>query len=397
MIDSAFHTGNRRSFQNLIGDELFVLSGYEAVQLTGDREVPFEQEANFWYLTGIEEADWQLILDGSFVALVRPDVDPIHAVFNGGLSTEEAQKVSGIDTVISFEEAAEHIKRAAEDKKIASTIQQDWARHGFTPNPAPEKLHRKLKKLFGEVTNRRLELARLRAIKQPVEILAIREAIDLTVEAFALVARQLQDLNYEYEIQAEFDYHFAKHGSTHAYEPIVATGKNACTLHYVKNTEQLRAGELTLLDIGARVQGYSADITRTYAYGEVSSRHKAVHEAVERAHKEIISLLKPQLSVKEYHESVDQIMSRELQGLGLIDNLDDPRYRDYFPHAVSHGLGIDVHDPLGAPEYFLEGIVLTVEPGIYIPEEGIGVRIEDDILITSGGHENLSIKLPTSL
>jgi len=397
MIDSAFHTGNRRSFQNLIGGELFVLSGYEAVQLTGDREVPFEQEANFWYLTGIEEPEWQLIIDGSFVALVRPDVDPIHAVFNGGLSTEEAQKVSGVDTVISFEEAAEHIKRAAEDKKIASTIRQDWARHGFAPNPAPEKLHRKLKKMFGGVTNRRLELARLRAIKQPVEILAIREAIDLTVEAFAFVARQLQGLNYEYEIQAEFDYHFAKHGSTHAYEPIVATGKNACTLHYVKNTEQLRAGELTLLDIGARVRGYSADITRTYAYGNVSSRHKAVHEAVERAHKEIISLLKPQLSVKEYYESVDQIMSRELQRLGLIDNLDDPRYRDYFPHAVSHGLGIDVHDPLGAPEYFLEGMVLTVEPGIYIPEEGIGVRIEDDILITSGGHENLSIKLPTSL
>ncbi|MBC7565055.1 M24 family metallopeptidase, partial [Candidatus Saccharibacteria bacterium] len=154
-------------------------------------------------------------------------------------------------------------------------------------------------------------------------------------------------------------------------------------------------GEFVLLDIGARLNGYPADITRTYAHGDVSDRHKAVHLAVETAHHKIIALLKPGLNVKDYFHKVDKIMLVALHDLGLLKVEED--YRKYFPHSISHGLGIDVHDSLGGPEAFQPGMVLTVEPGIYIPEEGIGVRIEDDILITENGHENLSAGLPTSL
>jgi Xaa-Pro aminopeptidase len=204
---------------------------------------------------------------------------------------------------------------------------------------------------------------------------------------------------YEYEIEAAFTHAFRSNGATgHAYDPIVAGGKNACTLHYNDNNMALPKNGLVLMDIGARVGGYAADITRTYAIGTPTQRQKDVHAAVESAHHAIITLLRPGASVIEYHDSVDAIMKEALIGLGLMQSVDDTKaYRTYFPHAVSHGLGIDVHDGLGRPETFQPGMVLTVEPGIYIPSEGIGVRIEDDILITDTGHRNLSAALPTSL
>ena len=175
----------------------------------------------------------------------------------------------------------------------------------------------------------------------------------------------------------------------------MASGKNALTLHYSKNNDSLPKNGLVLIDAGARYKGYCTDITGTYAIGASTERQKAVHAAVEKAHHAIIALLGPGKSVKEYHEQVDAIMIDALKSLGLYNKPED--YRKYFPHAISHGLGIDVHDPLGNPTHFQPGMVLTVEPGIYIPEEKIGVRIEDDILITQTGIENLSGDLPTGL
>jgi Xaa-Pro aminopeptidase len=152
-----------------------------------------------------------------------------------------------------------------------------------------------------------------------------------------------------------------------------------------------------VIDIGARINGYAADVTRTYAI-KPSKRQQAVHAAVQNVHQRIIELLKPGLLVADYARTVDEIMKDALQTLGLLDRRDDETtYRKYFPHAVSHGLGVDVHDRLGSPRYFEPGMVITVEPGIYIPEEGIGVRIEDDILITETGHDNLTRKLSTDL
>jgi Xaa-Pro aminopeptidase len=203
-------------------------------------------------------------------------------------------------------------------------------------------------------------------------------------------------MSHEYMVEAEFSHYFRSRGATgHAYEPIVASGKNACTLHHIDNAAEVKNNALLLIDIGASVDGYPADITRTYAVGKPNDRQKAVYTAVETAHYQIIDLLKPGLKVKDYSDRVDEIMKKALDSLGLLKKESD--YRRYFPHAVSHGLGIDVHDSLGGPEVFVAGMVLTVEPGIYIPEEGIGVRIEDDILITKTGHENLSAALPTSL
>jgi Xaa-Pro aminopeptidase len=183
---------------------------------------------------------------------------------------------------------------------------------------------------------------------------------------------------------------------SHAYDPIVAYGANACTLHYTKNSDVLRGKNFLLMDVGASVDGYASDITRTYAYKEPTKRQAAVHQAVQEAQQQIIALLGPDVDVACYQTQVDEIMLEALRSLNLVGSDPHKSLRRYMPHAVSHGLGLDVHDSLGGPAAFAPSMVLTVEPGIYIPEESIGVRIEDDIVITDSGRKNLSQKLPIS-
>lgn len=372
------------------------------MQRSNDCAASFEQESNFWYFTGINEPDWWVIIDGSTNKswLVAPEIDEVHRTFDGGLSNEEAKKISGIDTVVSHADSEKLLRDLARKHSIVYALgEHPQSEHfNFIENPAQKKLWTVLERIFNSVQDCRPELAKQRAIKQPEEIAAIKKAIRLTTEAFELVKNRLPEFRHEYEVEAEFDYYFKKHGAIHAYDPIVAGGKNACTLHYNKNADRLKKNSLLILDIGARVDGYAADITRTFVIGQPTKRQMAVHKAVETAHFDIIKLLRPGVPVTTYQEKVDEIMKKALIGLGLMKGVDDDdNYRRYFPHAVSHGLGVDVHDSLGRPTNFESGMVLTVEPGIYIPEESIGVRIEDDILITATGSENLSRRLSTGL
>lgn len=402
-MKSSFFTGNRQKLTQRVGPYPVVLTAYTQLQRGNDAAFRFEQEANFWWLTGVESPDWQLIIDGARKKswLVAPDIDEVHQVFDGSLSTEGALAASGVDAILSRSEADEKLAELGRQHKVVFTLGDDPAAHhyDFSRNPAPEALKRRLCRGFTDVRSVRLELARLRAIKQPEELAAMERAIKLTVDAFDHVRAQLPQLKHEYEVEAEFSYYFRRHGAPgHAYDPIVAAGAHACTLHYDANDGPLGRQQLLLLDIGARVDGYAADITRTYAVGEPTARQKAVHAAVADAQREIIKLLEPGVSVKEYHERVDAIMAEALLSLGLMKDVNDAvSYRRYFPHSVSHGLGVDVHDSLGGPVYFEPGMVLTVEPGIYIPEQAIGVRIEDDILITADGHRNLTGALSTDL
>jgi Xaa-Pro aminopeptidase len=399
-MDASFFKRNRDKIAGTADGRLVVLSGYTQMQRGNDAAFAFEQEANFWYLTGIDSPDWWVIIDGihSKTWLVCPLVNQSHHIFDGSLSKESARAISGVDDIISQDEALLILVDLARHQHVVQTIgEPPHAEHfDFTLNPTTQTTWKMLEDIFENVVDCRLELAKLRAVKQPEEIIAIKQAVKLSVEAFEHVRLALPLLKFEYEIEAEFTYQFRKNGASgHAYDPIVASGKNACTLHYGKNQDPLVTADLVLLDVGARLHGYPADITRTYAIGEVSQRHKAVHAEVVKAHQQIVALLRPGLRVKDYFSQVDIIMQLALENLNLLKTKDD--YRKYFPHSISHGLGIDVHDSLGNPETFQPGMILTVEPGIYIPEETIGVRIEDDILITSTGHENLSGSLSTDL
>lgn len=380
-----------------------VLTAFSAMQESRDGAAPFLQEANFLWLTGITEPDWRCIVTHEIFLLVAPDMSETQRIFEGGISEDGALALSAADTVVSASDARAMLKNMAEDSLVAYTLGDDpqASHYDFILNPAQGQLETELIELFQGVEPLRRELAAMRAIKSPFEIKALRRAIAVTIAAFDAVRKGFAsgDFTYEYEVEAVFTAEIRSRGAEgHAYAPIVAGGSHVLTLHYSKNNAPLPSSGLVLMDVGARVDGFAADITRTYAVGAVSAREREVHRAVEQAHYEIIDTIKPGLTFTEYQDASDEIMKDALLSIGLLkDRADIETYRRYFPHAVSHGLGLDVHESLGGFESFQEGMVLTVEPGIYIPEEGIGVRIEDDILVIADGSENMSQHLSTSL
>ena len=378
---------------------LVVVTAYAQQQLSGDMAAPFVQEASFWWLSRIEQPGWKLVIDGSRrkTTLIRPRLTKSQIVFDGGLDDSRALELSGAHDVIGADEFEAFLRQARRAHSMVYTIKPNIEEYDFETNPAQHELCVVLERIFTTVQDCTPTLAQLRAIKTPFEIMSMKKAIKLTTTAFAEVRARLGDYSYEYEIEADITRCFRRHNAKHAYEPIVASGKNALTLHYTANRHKLAKNQFVLIDVGARADGYCADITRTYCINP-TKRQRQVHEAVEHAHHAIISLIKPGLPVAEYLSQVDEIMKDAMIRLGLLkDRSDEVLYHTYFPHAVSHGLGVDVHDSLGAPRYLAEGMVLTVEPGIYIPEEGIGVRIEDDVLVTKTGYKNLSGSLSTNL
>lgn len=399
-MDSTFFSGNRQALlDQLKKGALVVVTGYGEVQRSHDSAHRFEQEANFWYLTGVEQADWWLIMDGTHGTqwLVAPDLDEIQQVFDGAADTERAKTVSGIKTILTRDEAMRRLRDLAKQHSIVYTTEQpaylrDHAH--FQLNSAQAELKKVLERIFQNVQVCNRELAVLRTIKKPEEVAAIEKAIKVTINAFERMKSVLPTAKYEYELQAALDYEIRRRGARgHAYDPIVAGNLNACTLHYVHNDAPLTKKSIVLFDIGARIDGYAADISRTYALSTPTKRQQAVHDAVLEAQAACIELLRPGLAFSDYQDHCEVIMKHALQKLGLSTD----RYREYFPHAMGHGLGVDVHDPLVGYESLRPGMVMTVEPGIYIRDEAIGVRIEDDILITDTGHRNLSAALSTAL
>lgn len=398
-MESKFFEGNRRALLGALNSgALVVVTGYGEMQGHNDAAGPFHQEANFWYLTGIESPDWWLVIDGLSGSewLVSPDVSDTQRIFDGALSDDAAKQRSGVRTVISRDEALRRIRALTKQHSMVYTTEQPkWLREHayFQLNHAQAELKKTLERIFQDVSMCNRELATLRTIKQPEEIAAIERAIKVTGKALAAMKQNMASSKYEYELQATLDYEIRRAGALHAYEPIVAAGMNACTLHYVANQSKLSKRDMVLLDVGARVEGYAADISRTYSLSKPTKRQQAVHDAVTTAQRAMIKLLKPGVSFDEYEAEVERLMKQAISSLGL----NEKNYRDYFPHAVSHGLGVDVHDALVGYETLQPGMVLTVEPGIYIREEAIGVRIEDDILITETGHRNLSSAISTDV
>lgn len=395
-----FYACNRAALMKELDGALVILTAFTSLQGAADSAAVFEQEANFLWLSGINAPDWWLIIDGASEKswLVSPGVSDNRLLFDGSLTHEEALRMSGADKVLEQDEASRLLARLAKSHESAYTIGEPrYSKSAdFVLNPAPRKLRNLLKRTFTSVQDCQKQLARLRAIKQPAEVELMMRAATLTVGGFQALTDSLATFRHEYEAEAELSYYFRRHGAVHAFEPIVAGGKNACTLHYVQNSASINSPQLLLVDAGARIDGYPADVTRTFAVGESTERQKEVHKAVQVAERQIIELLRPGLRLKDYVETTDNIMKEALLSVGLLENLEDgDSYRHYFPHAVSHGLGLEVHESLGGYEEFQPGMVLTVEPGIYVPEESIGVRIEDDILITDRGHVNLTGSLST--
>lgn len=399
-----FFTQNRERLRTLFtGTAPIVLAANGVMQRNGDVMFPFRQDSSFWYLTGIERPDVVLVLDKAKEYLILPERDEVIQKFDGADDFAMLSQVSGIAEILDEKNGWQQLGKRLKKVQHVATLSAPPAyveRHGFYTNPARARLIERIKEAGGdelELLDLRQHLTRMRAIKQPQELAALQEAIDLTANTIQKIHRGLDKYAHEYEIEAEITAAFKRIGMEHGFPPIVASGQNACVIHHMANDGNIDKEGLLILDIGAEASHYSADISRTLAAGEPTKRQRAVFDAVREVQLFAMEQLKPGVLMREYEKKIEEFMGEKLRELGLIKLIEKEYVRKYYPHATSHFLGLDTHD-VGEYDRPLEaGMVLTVEPGIYIPEEGIGVRIEDDVLITESGIKNLSEKLPVGL
>lgn len=406
---SDFFSGNRERLRQLFtGTAPIVLTAHGSLQKGGDEAYPFHQDGSFWYLTGVDEPDVVLVMDKGKEYLIVPTRSAVAETFDGQIDTADLARRSGIKDVLNEKDGWKQLESRLKRVQHVATLAANPSYIevlGMYTNPARRSLIRRVKKCNPdiELLDLRQHLSRMRMIKKPEELAAIKRAITVTNDTLKEVMRQsrLGKYAYEYEIEAEISRGFRRRGAAgHGFAPIVAGGKNACTLHHMENNSPLSSDELVILDVGATVDHYAADISRTYSLnGKPSRRQQQVHEAVCQAQDYAYSLLKPGVVVREYEKLMEAFIGEKLRELGLIKSITTETVRDegFFPHATSHFLGIDVHDAGDYDEPLRPGVVLTVEPGIYIRDEGIGVRIEDDVVITEDGCEVLSAQLPRNL
>jgi Xaa-Pro aminopeptidase len=314
---------------------------------------------------------------------------------------EEAAQVSGVREVKPLSEWAGFWRRHL---GLVKAVYLDFNEHerqtaGQLPTPA----HRFARRLQQEHPAHRIErlaplLYRLRMKKSPEEITRTREAIAITQEAYQRILPLLREGLYEYELEAEILYVFTRNRAVPAFPSIIAGGERACVLHYTFNSQPLRAGELVLIDMGARYGWYAADLTRTLPVGEVDTEKRRYLTWVAEVQRYAQTVLKPGISLHEWHTTVATYIREGLLSLGLLSRDESPdAYKRYFPHGLGHFLGLDVHDVGYRYEPLEAGMVVTCEPGLYIPQKGTGIRIENDLLLTENGCENLSAALPDLL
>lgn len=405
-FSSDFFANNRDRLRELFtGTAPIVLTANGLLQRGGDSAFAFAQDASFWYLTGVDEPDIVLVIDRDKEYLIVPARSATRQAFDGAVAFEALQAASGIATV--YDDTAGWDQLTARLKKVrhVATLAASPAyieQYGMYTNPARAALVERLKSQRAEVELLDLSphVTRLRMIKQAPELRAIQRAVDLTISGLktSLSPAKLRRYAHEYEVEAELNRSFRLSGAAgHAFEPIVASGERACTLHNVANNGRLASDDLLLMDAGAQVDHYAADISRTVSLSNPSRRQQAVHAAVLEVQQFAFSLLRPGVLLRDYEQQIEHYMGEKLRELGLIKTISHDVVREFYPHSTSHFLGLNVHD-VGDYDRPLEpGVVMTVEPGLYLPAEGLGVRIEDDVLITDTGITILSDKLPREL
>jgi Xaa-Pro aminopeptidase len=399
-----FFAGNRARLRELFtGTAPIVITANGQLQRGGDSTFPFHQDANFWYLTGVDEPDLILVMDKDKEYLILSEEQDYRDIFDGRQDPGSLSQTSGIGVVMNAKSGWKQLESRLRKVKHVATLAASPAyvsHFGFYVNPARAALTQKIKDIKPtiELLDLRMHLARLRMIKQPAELAVMQRAIDIGNRALGKVKTKLPRLSYEYEVEAEITSHVLRSGAQDAWKPIVASGVNACTLHSSDNNTKLGVGTLIVIDIGVEVSHYCSDISRTFSTdGHPGRRAQAVYSAVKEIQNFAIGLQKPGASIKENEKKVEVFLGECLRELNLIKTIDRDTVRQFFPHATSHFLGLDPHDAGDYDRPLEPGMVLTVEPGIYIPKEGLGVRLEDDILITPGGYKNLSAKLPRKL
>lgn len=396
MIKSSFFAKNRSNLlKKFAGFTPIVVTANGLVQRTRDDEVfPFEQNGNFWYLTGVSEPDVILVIDESEEYLILPERNDRHKVFSEQVDKNRIKNISSIDKIYDYREGWEKLTNSLKKSKNFSTIkppEEYLDTYDVYTNPASRVL---VKKIFAinpglNQSDISKEIISLRMIKTDEEINCIRRAISYTGEILARISENITEYKNEHDIAADLNDFYFRNNLNYAFMPIVAAGKNATILHYKSNKDPIGKKAPVLIDTGVKFNNYCSDITRTIIK-DPNPRSKAVYQAVADTQAYAMGQLKSGVTMKDYETNVAKFIAGELQKLGLIKEITNESVRKYYPHGTSHSLGIDVHDPADYSLPLKPGMVITVEPGIYIPEENIGVRIEDNVLITKDGIENLS-------
>lgn len=379
----------------------------------GDAHFPYRQSSDLFYLTGLDQEEVILVLypdcprGDQFKEIVFTKQTNEHiAVWEGYKYTkEDASKTSGIDTIYWLDELQPLFNELIllADTIYVNTNENDRAVMDYPARDVRHALALKKEYVGHNFERAQPILKSLRMLKSQEEIGLMQKACDITNKAFRRVLATTKAGMPEYEVEANIIYEFMRQGSAgHAYTPIIAGGSNACVLHYIANDQVLKDGDLMLMDFGAEYANYAADMSRTIPVnGRFTPRQKAVYNAVLKVKKEAEALLVVGNNLTDYHKEVGKIMESELIGLGLLNkeavrqqDPSRPLYKKYFMHGTSHHLGLDVHDLCHRYVDFEPGMVFTCEPGIYIPAENIGIRLEDDLVVTNTKPLNLMSDIP---
>jgi Xaa-Pro aminopeptidase len=411
-IDPAVFAAHRRRLVELLPSRaIAIVHAADILPTNGDGTLRLHPAGDLFWLTGIEQEESVLVLAPHAVdpaqreTLYLRQPNEQTAQWEGAkLDQERATAVSGVARVRWISELPAALHALLADADVVLLNANEHERSSTDVEPRDLRMARRLMERYPLHRYERLAplLRRLRAVKDEVEVGLIRHAIDITDAGLRRLCRALRPGVMEYELEAELLHEFTRRRAWMGYEPIVASGGNACVLHYVDNMAACRAGDLLLVDVGASWANYSADLTRTYPVGGTfTARQRAVYEAVLRVLRASVERTRPGVTLREWKRAAEVQMAEELVGLGLItadeaaaDTPEKPACRKYFMHGLGHSLGLGVHDlaPLDGP--LAPGWVMTVEPGIYIPEEGIGIRLENDVLVTESGAVDLCSHVP---
>lgn len=412
-LSSTLYIKNRKKLaEKMVKNSVAIFNSNDIMPTNADGTMKFRQNNDLFYLCGIDQEETILLLapdcpnpNYKEVLFLRETNEHI-AVWEGHKYTkEEAEATSGIQNIQwlgAFEQIFNTVM-ALSDQVYLNT--NEHLRAGSQVETRDARFIQSCKEQFPLHAYARLApvMHELRGVKEQEEIDQLQIACDITEKGFRRILKFVNPGVTEYEIEAEYLHEFVRNRSKgFAYEPIIASGASACVLHYIENNKACNPGELLLMDVGAEYGNYNADMTRTIPVsGKFTDRQKAVYNAVLRVQREAMNILRPGTTIQDYHKEVGLIMQSELIGLGLIDQTDVknqdpnwPAYKKYFMHGTSHHLGLDVHDVGTMYGPIKPGMVFTVEPGIYIQEEGLGIRLENDIVIQENGYFDLMRDIP---
>lgn len=414
LINPELFRQNRQRFAAaMLPNSIAIFHSNDQMPRNADCFYRFRQNSDLFYLSGLDQEEVVLVLypncpkgkEFEAVVFTKKTSDYIKVWEGYKYTQEQAAQISGVPTVFwldNMETVLNEMILLADNIYVNSN--ENDRRHDEIPT-RDERKAKELRKRYPAHNLVRAQpiLRKQRMIKSPLEIEVMQKACDITEQAFRRVLARTKPGKYEYEVEADIIYEFTRHGAGgHAYTPIVASGANACILHYNDNDQQLHNGDVMLLDFGAEYANYAADLSRSIPIsGRFTNRQRAVYNAVLKVKKEAEAMLVAGNNLTDYHKEVGKVMESELLGLGLLSREDIahqdpnyPAYKKYFMHGTSHHLGLDVHDLCERYVPFANGMVFTCEPGIYIPAEGLGIRLEDDILITANGPVNLMKNIP---